>query len=252
MFPKCQPACRAGRVLNENCTMRFRSKNFRATIVVFAVVSLAAAGLSAQSIIVGYDSTNPNGAGGDPSPDLPAAEALSPITSLFLSRGPGLTPNQGIVFNSRDWSSAATFSPTSPDYVQWGWSASTVGYNLESFTIQYDRSASGPAQLAIQLSANGGAFQTVFSDASVNIGDETHTVSLTSFDNVTAATFRLFGFDASASTGTLDIERFNADPNPSRAIVVRGFAVAVPEPGSLAVALLALALSSGRLRRRVS
>ncbi len=209
-------------------------------MVCLSIVMGLTSGLSAQSIIVGYDSTNPNGAGGAPAPDLPAAEFLVPVAPLFLSRGPGLVPNQGITFNSRDWSTAATLNTTIGDFVQWGWSASTTGYNLENFTLQYDRSASGPAQLAIQLSANGGAFQTVFSDASVNIGDETHTVSLTSFDNITSATFRLFGFDASSTGGTLDIERFNADPNPSRAIVVRGFAVAIPEPGSMGTLLIVM------------
>jgi hypothetical protein len=218
------------------------------TAIVCTVVLTAAA--SAQSVIVGYDSTNPNGSGGAPAPDLAAAEFLAQVVPMLLSRGPGLVPNQGVTFNSRDWSASATFSAASPDYVQWGWSSSTTGFNLENFTIQYDRSASGPAQLAIQLSANGGAYQTVFSDSSVNIGDETHTVSLTAFDNITSATFRLFGFDAAASTGTLDIERFNADPNPSRAIVVRGFAVAIPEPGFMGVAMLAMATAISRIRRR--
>jgi hypothetical protein len=209
-----------------------------AVVATIAFAGIPGADLFAQSIIVGYDSTNPNGAGGDPAPDLAAAEAMAQVNPLLLSRGPGLVPNQGIAFNSRDWSTATTLNTSIGDYVQWGWSASTVGWNLENFTIQYDRSTSGPTQLAILLSANGGAYQSVFSDSSVNIGDETHTVSLTAFDNITSASFRLFGFDASSTGGTLDIERFNADPAPPRAIVVRGFAVPIPEPAAMGALLL--------------
>lgn len=225
------------------CTFLFR------LVLILGVLTAPAAAL-AQINIIGYNSTNPNGPLGPPSPDLPAAEFAAGLTPLLLSRGPGLVPNQGITFNSSSWSTAATLNTTSPDYVQWGWSASSFSYNLENMTIQYDRSASGPAQLAIRLSVNGGAYQTVFSDTNINIGDETHTISLTSFDNVSSASFRLFGFDASSTGGTLDIERFNADPDPSRAIVVRGFQVAVPEPGTLGLFGLGLIVLAGRRRSR--
>ena len=109
----------------------------------------------------------------------------------------------------------------------------------------------GPTQLAITLSVNGGAIQTVFSDTNINVWDETHTIGLSSFDNVSSAEFRLFGFDASSTGGTLDIERFNSDPTPSRAIVVRGFAVAVPEPGGI-TELTGIAMVIISRRRRMS
>jgi len=188
-----------------------------------------------QVTIVGYDSTNPNGAGGAPSPDLPAAEAQSDVSALMLARGPGLIPNQGITLNSSNWSTSSTLDTNSDDYVSWGWNNATGVYDLENMTIQYDRSGAGPTQLAITVSVNGGAQQTVFTDPNINQGDETHTIGLTAFDNVLSAEFRLFGFDASSLGGTLDIERFNSDPDPSRAIVVRGFVVAVPEPGGILV-----------------
>lgn len=210
-------------------------------LLVFCAWTSTAAG---QVRILGYDSTNPNGPPpGAPSPDLAAAEFAVQITPLLLSRGAGLVPNQGITFNSSSWSTAATLNTSLTDYVQWGWSASTAQFNLEDITIQYDRSSTGPAQLAILLSINGGAFQNIFSDSSVQIGDETHTIGLTAFDNVASATFRLFGFSASSTGGTLDIERFNADPEPSRAILVRGFQVAVPEPGCLWLVGLGTTLS---------
>ncbi len=220
--------------------------------IFYLIVAFACVPVSAQLNIVGYNSTNPNGPTGAPSPDLPAAEFQSQVTPLLLSRGAGLVPNQGITFNSRDWSLASTLNTSLTDYVQWGWSASTANFNLENMTIQYDRSGSGPTRLSIQLSVNGGAYQSIFDDPDVNLGDETHTINLTSFDDINSASFRLFGYNASSLGGTLDIERFNSDPDPSRAIVVRGFFASVPEPGSLGLIMISLAVTMSTRRRRMA
>lgn len=227
---------------------------FRYCLFFVACLSIGIAGqapVAAQLTIVGYDSTNPNGASGDPSPNLAAAENVADVSPLFLSRGAGLIPNQGITFNSRDWSTASTVDIGSDDYIQWGWSASTGAYDLENMTIQYDRSGSGPTQLEIWVSINGDAMQSVFVDDDIFIGDETHTIDLTFLDDVSSAQFRLYAFDATSLGGTFDIERFNSDPDPSRAIVVRGFAVAVPEPTG---GLLIIGLSFGFFvqRRRIA
>lgn len=227
--------------------MKIICKVLRSTSLLLVLGAMLAGNcLSAQITIVGYDSTNPNGSMGAPSPDLPAAESASNVNPLLLSRGAGLIPNQGVTFNSSDWSTSASLNSSSTDYVQWGWVAGTGFYNLSDMTIQYDRSPAGPSQLGILVSINGAALQTVYTDTNVNIGDETAIISLTQFDNVASAQFRLFGFDASSTGGTLDIERFNADPNPARAIVVRGVA-GVPEPNA-GVVLLILALG-GCVRR---
>lgn len=212
-------------------------------------VLFGAVSASAQVTIVGYDSTNPNGQGGDPSPDLPAAESVSDVDPFLLSRGPGLTPNSGITFNSNDWSTSADLDTSSTDYVRWGWGPSTGVYDLENMTIQYDRSGDGPRQLAITVQINQSDIFTVFTDSNVNQGDETHTIDLSSFENVSSAQFRLFGFDANSLGGTLDIERFNSDPEPSRGIVVRGYAVAVPEPHAF-VFMTAISIAFVSRRRR--
>lgn len=208
----------------------------------FLSVALAS-DLRADFIVVGYNSTNPNGSTGAPSPNLNATESQR-VTPLQLSRGAGVTPNQGVAFNSSNWSTASTVDLNSNKYIQWGWSASTQPLDLTSMTLQYDRSGSGPTRLAIAVSVNGSSFQNIFTDIDVLVGDETHTIALSSFRSVNSATFRLFGFNAGNVGGTLDIERFNSDPEPSRGIVVRGDLTAVPEPGSLlmlaAVAIFAI------------
>lgn len=206
--------------------------------------------LKADFVIVGYNSTNPNGSNGPPSPNLNAAESQF-VTALQLSRGNGVTPNQGITFNSSNWSTASTVNLNSNKYIEWGWSASSQALDLTSMTMQYDRSSTGPKQLAIAVSINGGGFQTIFNDTSVFIGDDTNTIGLSSFRSVNSAIFRLFGFDASATGGTLDIERFTTDPDPSRGIVVRGDLTTVPEPGSfmLLAGLIVLSLVASLKKR---
>ncbi len=223
----------------------------RLLIVGYLLLSVVlATDLRAEVVIVGYNSTNPNGSNGAPSPNLNAAESQF-VTALQLSRGAGLTANQGVAFNSSNWSTETTVNLNSNKYLQWGWSASSQLLDLNSMTLQYDRSNTGPTKLAIAVSINGGVFQSIFSDDDVFVGDETHTISLSNFRSVTSATFRLFAFNAPVTTGTLDIERFTTDPDPSRGIVVRGDITAVPEPGSfiMVAALMVLGLVA-TLRKR--
>ena len=216
---------------------------FRLLLPIFIFVPTT---LQAELVLVGYDTTNPNGANGAPSPDLPAVENQTFITPLLLSRGAGVTPNQGIAFNSSNWSLASSVDLQSDKYIEWGWSASTQAVDLTSMTLQYDISGSGPSQLAIALSTNGGTFSTIFTDSSVDPSDETHTIDLSSFDMVQSATFRLFGFDANSTGGTLDIEEIT--PGGRCGILIRGN-VAVPEPASVAVICLSLpVLLSRRIR----
>ena len=222
----------------------------RFLLVGYFLLSVAfAADLRADFVIVGYNSTNPNGSGGVASPNLDAAESQY-VTPLQLSRGAGVTPNQGIAFNSSNWSTASTLNLASNKYIQWGWSTSSQALDLSSMTLQYDRSDNGPKKLAIALSIDGGVFQSIFTDEEVFIGDETHTISLSSFRSVTNATFRLFGFDAGAAGGTLDIERFTADPDPSRGIVVRGDITSVPEPSSIILVAAMMVLALVAVRRK--
>ncbi|MFN3190421.1 MAG: PEP-CTERM sorting domain-containing protein [Aureliella sp.] len=220
---------------------------------------LLANSCSADFVIVGYDTTNPNGANGDPSPDLPAADFPDFVTPLNLSRNlidvtgnagdPGLVPNQGIAFNSRDWSTSSTLNLNSGDFIQWGWSASSNQLDLTDMTIQYDRSGSGPERLAIMLSVDGGnQFTQIFSDNFVDPSDETHTIDLNAFDAVTSATFRLYGYAADSSGGTLDIEEIVEGGR--RGILVRGELSTVPEPASsLAFGVVVLGLVVRRGRR---
>lgn len=202
---------------------------------------------NAAIVLIGYDTTNPNGADGDPSPDLGPAEFFSSLTPLDLARGPGLIPNAGVAFNSNNWSEDPTLDLGSDRYISWGWSDSVQLLDLTSMTLQYDISPTGPSQLAIAISVNGDPFEVVFSDSSVDPSDETHTINLAAFSGVQSAEFRLFGFDAGGAAGTLDIEEIIE--GGGRGILVMGDVSAVPEPASWAFLGLVGTVLVARRRR---
>jgi hypothetical protein len=199
---------------------------------------LVLASQAGAATIVAYDGAN--------SPTTAAAsEWLAGVTPLDLSRGAGLGAGSGGTFNSSGWTDEAT------DYVEWGWSASQP-IDLTDLDLRYDRSASGPAVVDIQLSVNGGAFTSIFNDPSVDeAGEDVLDIDLTAYTGVTSAMFRLFGTGASSGTGTFDLEPLTG-VTPAAAIMVAGLAAPVPEPSTQSLALLAGLglLIAGRRRRK--
>lgn len=187
-------------------------------------------------VILAYDATNS-------STSAPAAAWIAGMTPKVLARGGGLTVGTGGTFNSGGWTSEPT------DYLEWGWSASQA-LNLTDLDLRYDRSTSGPTTVSLALSVNGGAFQTIFDDNSVDVdGEDVLDINLSGFMNVTSATFRLFGGGASSAAGTFDLEPITG-LSPARAIVVNGL-VAVPEPsGAALIASACSGLFALRRRRR--
>jgi hypothetical protein len=186
---------------------------------------LLGAATAQAATIVAYDGSN--------SPTTAAAtQWQAGVTPLDLSRGAGLNAGSGATFNSTGWTDEAT------DYLEWGWSASQP-FDLTGLDLRYDRSASGPSGVDIQLSVNGGAFASIFTDPSVDeAGEDVLNVSLAAYTGVTSATFRLFGSGASSGTGTFDIEPLTG-VSPAAGIMVSGTAIPVPEPSSQLLALLA-------------
>jgi len=194
--------------------------------------------VSVAGLIVAYDSHN------NPEGGLPASEQMSGVTALDLSRGPGILPNtSGNTYNSRGWTEGSVIDAN--DFLQWGWSFSpTLNLNLTDLDIRYDRSNTGPTQLEIRLSINGGTFATIFTDNDISSsGENNFDIDITGFTNVTSATFRLFAFNASATTtaGTFDIENFSTSPSPNRGILVNGTAATpIPEPSTFLLCCLAV------------
>lgn len=200
-------------------------------------------------LIVAYASTNTTGS-------LPASESHSQVTARSLSRGPGIASATGSTFNTRGWDSKSLAGAIAAnEYVEWGWDSGQA-WDLEWMTLLYDRSTSGPRALAILLSIDDGMnWDNVWDD--LNVADDSSdfvNVSLSRYQGVDRARFRLYAWDSTAASGTFDFENFQG--LPPRAIELTGNVAAVPEPAvtSLIVAIVTssyLGLRS-RLKRRSS
>jgi hypothetical protein len=199
--------------------------------------SLGLARTAQGALIVGYS--------GAPTP---VAVSDPGVTDGGISRGPGILAAGGGNYASRDWTTGT--SPDSSDYIEWGFTATpgyTFGIDLTTLEIQYLRTGSGPTSLQIQISKNGGAFQTIFTDTTVTTQNEYQSINLSSYKNVTSAIFRLFAYNANNASGQLDLTNYVTSPN-AFAVAVSGVA-AVPEPGSLAAFGLG-AVAAGYFARR--
>lgn len=203
----------------------------------------------ADFVVLAYDTSNANFESGQPSDDITGDAIFHPgfITPNDLSRGSGLVPNNGITFNSTGWSTALLPDLNSDDYISWGWSSSSEVLDLKTLDLEYDVSATGPSQLVIAASLNGGPFEVFYTDTDVEIDDEAVQILLSGMTNVTQAEFRLFGYAAQSTGGSLDIENVEPITENNFGIIVRADFAAVPEPTSLFV--IASLAGLGLLRR---
>jgi hypothetical protein len=185
-------------------------------------------------LIVAYN-VSPNTAG------TIAASVANGVTPLPLSRT-GVAQGNAESYDGTNFTTNATADLS--QYFQWGWSTSGTPRDLATLDIAYRRAnTNGPEALRIDLSVNGGAFQTVFSDNSIasqpQVGGEANPgIDLSSFDNVSSATFRLYAWAATGSSG----RQLEIKPNAALAYS-DGIAVyAVPEPTTITLLVVTLAL----------
>lgn len=205
-----------------------------------ALVCMASVEVGQAAVIVGYSGTTPS----------VAAPSGGGVTDAGITRGPGVSSGvaSGAGYGTRDWTTNNAIDTS--DYIQFGWTAAPgFGIHLSTLEIQYKRTGSGPTALNIQISKNGGAFQSIFSDTTVTTQNEFHSINLGAYNQATSAIFRIFAYNANNSSGQLDFTNFAASSN-TLAIRVSGVA-ATPEPTSLAVfALGAVAAGYAGWRRR--
>ena len=204
---------------------------------------LAATSASALTMLT-YDTVR--------TPTLSPNVAGPGVTGLDFTQGAGLSPaGSGPNFGSSSWdpdNASSADAIADDDIWTWGFT-SAAGYDLTDFSIRLDRSGSGPSDFVIDLSVNGGAFVAVLTDTVSNLGQNYLNVDLSSFDNVTSATFRLAAFNANNINGRLDLKSFEGVANNGVGFALTGEIAAVPLPAGLP--LLAAALGGlGLVARR--
>ena len=212
-------------------------------------VVLGFTGLANAATVVAYESSNS-------STGVAAFDTSFGVSGSLLERGPSLLVGAGTTFNSQNWSTSRDkiTALATGSFLTWGFTSS-VGYDLSTLDIRYDRSGLGPRQIAINAIINGVRHNDIFTDDRVSGGGETHTgIDLSSFTNVTDAVFELVGFDARRPRGAFDIEPITGggpgivvtgEPTPPTPPVAP-----IPTPASLPLILSALALLAVGVKSR--
>lgn len=150
-------------------------------------------------------------------PVCPGANAFSPVNGLVLSslsRGPGLgciNHSFPVGNNAESWSTGATLLLSDDDYFEFTLSGAGCPFRLDSLRLWLRKSANNPPQrVAFYYLLNNGAPQAMGSAIDLSaFGNSTIfslTIPLTSSPSLTATdqiTIRMYGWQASSSTGTL-------------------------------------------------
>lgn len=212
-------------------------------LAAFAALILASS-LARASLIYTYDFPGSPGSGlaMDQSNGQPANATFSDFTRSTVGGAGG-----GNVFTSDNWSTSGSLDPT----VYEGFSITASGgfhLNLSSFTFDVKVSGSGPLNLEAALFLNGSTTAYATYDFSATGTMTTYTFNnftpLTDADNVTSATFKLFGWNAASSSGQITLDN----------VATFGDISSLPEPSTLlpAISLVVCALGQARLRRQKS
>jgi hypothetical protein len=207
------------------------------TVFLSAILALAAASSDA-ALILQYGTANVTSL---------APVIVNPgVTGDNLVAGSGLSLQTGSTFNFSQWDVASTTfaaAVAANDFWTFGFDVvSALPLTLTDMDIRLDRSNTGPTDVAIEASVNGGAGIPVLSFAGVNAAGQNFLgVSLSGIPTLVTGdslVFTLAAFRSGASTGTFDLETITF-PGGNDGIAIRG--EFIPEPGSALIALLGLA-----------
>lgn len=224
--------------------------NITKTILMSAAFSVFAGQASAATlfgIISGPTVSESSAVGIDPN--------VTVITfgGSIYQRGSGVTAGAGSVFNTIGWDPLTTQASaiSGGNFITWSF-ASSIGMNLSQAKIAYSRSSvSSFDDMVIQIDTGSG-FVDVFTDndiSTVTASGEVNTVDLSAFDNVTSATFRLVGWNATSTSAAF---RFNNNAGVGTigasnvSFLLEG--EPVPEPATMTI-LAAAGLMAARRRK---
>jgi hypothetical protein len=209
------------------------------------------AGTASAEVIIQYDT---QGVGGG-APTVSSVAAINPaagVTGVAVTRGPGLTPvSASFAINASGWNDLG-----SGDYFQFGFTT-TQPIDVDRLTVGLQSSATGPGFVRLLYSRDGGAFTPLASAGSIAITPAAtllgETLDLNEIGVVNSSLLLRFVVDAGnpvavnggaiGSAGTFRFGSFS----PSAGVFVNPeiTGAAVPEPASIALAGLGVALVLG-------
>jgi len=132
------------------------------------------------------------------------------VTVSGIGRGSGVSGSNGNNrYNSSNWSTGSSFDNN--DFFTWTITpASCYEIDFQSLVLSFERSSSGPQNLAIRTSLDN--YSSVIWNYSLNNNSvQTETISLAgaNFQNLTSGiTFRIYGWNAGGGSGTFSVNSF--------------------------------------------
>lgn len=162
----------------------------------------------------------------------------TPLSEVGLTKGTGLawTGFTNALFRQGD------------DFIEWSF-ASVTPILLSNLQVNVSSTSSGPSSLDLLVSVNNSGFNPVGSPIDVFANNpQLRTIDLTSLASASSASFRLFGYSATASNGQLLLPDASA-MGTTTALVLNG--TAVPEPGTLGILAASIAAIGFRRSRKL-
>jgi len=207
-------------------------------------IGLLSSAIARAEIIAGWDMTGETGSQASSSPDSNAVN----ITAGSLTRGSGLTVSTAAdSISSSGWTMGTGIDAN--DYYQFGFTvAGGYAVDLTSVNFSERRSATGIRtwELRSSVDSYAAAITTVGVPDDTNTRQQSVTLPTATFSDLAGAvTFRVYGYNSEAGTGTWRLADYTTDTM----ITIRGSVV--PEPASAGL-LLAAGVGFGfrRLRRK--
>ena len=172
---------------------------------------LSGASLTGQAQVRIWDNPITDGNPSSANPFTAGQTVVSNLTVSGIGRGGGLSPNAG---GNRYNATAFTTSATSIDANDYFTFTLTPAANhqihFNGLRFGYERSASGPQSFQIRTSLDNFATAVkTYTNSGTSVSTDTLSLASASYQGIaTAITFRIYGYNASAASGTSSINDF--------------------------------------------
>ena len=192
-------------VLKMKSNNKFISNKMKITLLSFSflIIAFNPVIITAQIFSNPITGTNPNLS----NPYTTGQTVSADVTASGIGRGTGITGSSANDrYNATGWNSAAL---DANDYFEWTITP-VAGKAINFLNLVYTSQASGTGATTFSLRSSNDAFASSIASPVAAGG----TINISALSNISSAiTFRLYGWGASASTGTFSINDFTFSAN---------------------------------------